>query len=148
MCVFVYACVLVQCAYVCGLAQCVCACVCMCVCMCVCVLVQCSHVSMQAKRALSHCYQNLQNLSKQSNDLKFSVSIFRFIRSNCFYSDKEYVLKASCQYDPYFSRTKHFCRTLLVHWLEHWSVWYDILSIQMWVGSMYVCVYCMYVLWI
>ena len=45
------------------------------VCVCVCVLVQCSYVSMQAKRALSHCYQNVQNLSKQSNDSKFSVSV-------------------------------------------------------------------------
>ena len=33
------------------------------------------YVNMQAKRDLSHCYQNVQNLSKQSNNLNFSVLI-------------------------------------------------------------------------
>ena len=32
-------------------------------------------MSVQAKRALSHCYPNVQNLSKQPNDLKFLVFI-------------------------------------------------------------------------
>ena len=33
------------------------------------------YVTVQAKRALSHCYQNVQNLSKQPNHLKFSVFV-------------------------------------------------------------------------
>ena len=35
----------------------------------------CIYVSVQAKRALSPCYQNVQNLSKQSTDSKFSVFV-------------------------------------------------------------------------
>ena len=30
---------------------------------------------MQAKRALSHCYQNVQNVSKQPNNTKFSFFV-------------------------------------------------------------------------
>ena len=33
------------------------------------------NVSVQAKRALSHCYQNVRNVSKQPNNAKFSVSV-------------------------------------------------------------------------
>ena len=32
-------------------------------------------VSVQAKRALSHCYQNVQNVSKQPNNTKFLVFV-------------------------------------------------------------------------
>ena len=32
-------------------------------------------MSVQAKRALSHCFQNVQNLSKTPNNLKFLVLI-------------------------------------------------------------------------
>ena len=32
-------------------------------------------MSVQAKRALSHCYQNVQNLSKQPNNLNFLVFV-------------------------------------------------------------------------
>ena len=34
-----------------------------------------ANVSVQAKRALSHCYQNVQNVSKQPNNTKFSVFV-------------------------------------------------------------------------
>ena len=45
-------------------------------------------MSVQAKRALSHCYQNVQNVSKQPNNAKFSVFVlFDQIAYN--YSDKE-----------------------------------------------------------
>ena len=33
------------------------------------------YVSVQAKRALSHCYQNVQNVSKQPNNTKFSIFV-------------------------------------------------------------------------
>ena len=37
----------------------------------------CTYVSVQAKRALSHCYQNVQNLSKQpiANNSKYLVLV-------------------------------------------------------------------------
>ena len=34
-----------------------------------------AYVSVQAKRALSHCYQNVQNVSKQPNNTNFSVFV-------------------------------------------------------------------------